>query len=131
MIPWRIFRAELIGTALLVLVGLSVVILMFGEGSSIPGVLEQALGAVDHRFLFGTTGEPIRLSPVGKQRAHPRSSRWRFRLMGKLDSVDVLGYVVAQLAERLLGSLPTPCLGRDGPERGFAPRTESTAGACL
>jgi hypothetical protein len=31
-IPWRLFFSELIGTALLVLVGLSLVILMFGAG---------------------------------------------------------------------------------------------------
>jgi len=31
--PWPVFAAELIGTALLVLVGLSLVIVMFGEGS--------------------------------------------------------------------------------------------------
>ncbi len=32
-LPWRRFASELIGTALLVLVGLSLVILMFGSGS--------------------------------------------------------------------------------------------------
>ena len=31
-IPWALFASELIGTALLVLVGLSLVILMFGAG---------------------------------------------------------------------------------------------------
>jgi aquaporin Z len=32
-IPWALFVSELIGTALLVLVGLSLVILMFGAGT--------------------------------------------------------------------------------------------------
>ena len=32
-IPWALFVSELIGTALLVLVGLSLVILMFGTGA--------------------------------------------------------------------------------------------------
>jgi aquaporin Z len=32
-IPWGLFVSELIGTALLVLVGLSLVILMFGAGT--------------------------------------------------------------------------------------------------
>ena len=31
--PWREFASELVGTALLVLVGLSLVILMFGTGT--------------------------------------------------------------------------------------------------
>jgi hypothetical protein len=34
-IPWLVLRAELVGTAVLVLVGLSLVILMFEEGSPI------------------------------------------------------------------------------------------------
>ena len=38
-IPWAALRAELVGTAALVLAGLSLVILMFGDGSPIPGVL--------------------------------------------------------------------------------------------
>ena len=32
-IPWTLFVSELVGTALLVLVGLSLVILMFGTGT--------------------------------------------------------------------------------------------------
>ena len=65
-IPWLVLRAELVGTAALVLVGLSLVILMFGEGSPIPGVLpSEGWRRLITGFLFGTTGALIALSPVG------------------------------------------------------------------
>ena len=34
-LPWELFVSELIGTGLLVLAGLSLVILVFGEGSQV------------------------------------------------------------------------------------------------
>ncbi len=34
-LPWRVFLAELLGTAALVLVGLSLVVVMFGDGSPV------------------------------------------------------------------------------------------------
>ena len=117
VIPWRIFRAELIGTALLVLVGLSVVILMFGEGSPIPGVLaSEGWRLLITGFLFGTTGALIALSPVGKRSgAHINPIvTLAFRLMGKLDSRTSLGYVVAQLSGAILGSLPLLAWGAMG-----------------
>jgi glycerol uptake facilitator-like aquaporin len=39
--PWRLFCSELVGTALLVLVGLSLVILMFGADSTISRVVPR------------------------------------------------------------------------------------------
>jgi aquaporin Z len=57
-ISWALFVSELIGTALLVLVGLSVVIFMFGTGTPMARLITG--------FLFGTTGACIALSPVGK-----------------------------------------------------------------
>ena len=51
VVPWQVFVSELVGTALLVLVGLSLVILMFGEGSPGQGGLaERRLAATDHRL---------------------------------------------------------------------------------
>ncbi|MBZ5537930.1 MAG: hypothetical protein LAO31_18395 [Acidobacteriia bacterium] len=70
--PWRLFASELVGTALLVLVGLSLVILMFGAGSPIARVLpHEGLRRLVTGFLFGTTGALIALSPVGTG-----SGRW-------------------------------------------------------
>ena len=66
--PWRLFLCEVSGTAVLVLVGLSLVIGMFGTGSPmtqlIPGMgLRQLITG----FLFGATGASIALSVVGKE----------------------------------------------------------------
>ena len=87
-LPWLVLRAELVGTAALVLVGLSFVILMFGEGSPIPSVLpSEGWRRLITGFLFGTTGASIALSPVGRRSgAHINPIvTLAFRLMGKLD----------------------------------------------
>jgi aquaporin Z len=108
-IPWALFLSELIGTALLVRVGLSLVILMFGAGSPVARVIpSEGLRRLVTGFLFGTTGACIALSPVGKvSGAHINPAvTLAFRLMGKLDVPTTLGYVAAQLAGAVVGSLP-------------------------
>lgn len=63
---WRLFVSEAIGTALLVLGGFSVVILMFGDGSPMGRLLpNQPLRMMLSAFLFGTVGSSIALSWVG------------------------------------------------------------------
>ena len=107
--PWRIFFSELIGTALLVLGGLSFVIFMFGSGSPMARILpSEGLRRLITGFLFGTTGALIALSPVGRESgAHinPIVS-FGFRLMGKLSLKRMMVYVVAQLAGAILGCVP-------------------------
>ena len=52
---WPLLRAEFIGTALLLLIGLSLVIVMFGDGSPAARVVtERGRAAGDLRF-------PVRL----------------------------------------------------------------------
>jgi glycerol uptake facilitator protein len=64
----RLFVSEFLGTAVLLLVGLSVVILMFGTGSPLARLLpNEALRRTITGFLFGTTGALIALSWVGKE----------------------------------------------------------------
>ena len=90
-IPWALFASELIGTAVLVLVGLSLVILMFGAGSPMARLIpSEGLRRLITGFLFGTTGACIALSPVGKvSGAHINPVvTLAFRLMGKLDLQD-------------------------------------------
>src|SRR5512140_2039440 len=103
--PLQIFIAELVGTAVLVLVGLSLVIGMFGVGSPIASLLpSEAVRRAITGFLFGTTGALIALSPVGKvSGAHinPVVSVG-FRLMGKLNLKMTLVYVSAQLLGGIL-----------------------------
>ena len=116
-IPWLVLRAELVGTAVLVLVGLSLVILMFGEGSPVPGLLpSEGWRRLITGFLFGTTGALIALSPVGERSgAHINPIvTLAFRVMGKLDLRTSLGYVVAQLAGAVLGSVPLLAWGAMG-----------------
>ncbi len=112
-----IYLSECIGTALLVLVGLSVVIFNNGEGSPVrhwipdDGIRRYLTG-----FLFGTTGCLITLSPVGKiSGAHinPLVSL-AFRLKRRMSTVHALGYMVAQLAGAVIGACPLLLWGRMG-----------------
>ena len=117
VLPWQVFLSELVGTALLVLVGLSLVILMFGDGSPVASALpSEGWRRLITGFLFGTTGALIALSPVGKRSgAHINPVvTMAFRLMGKLDLRTAVGYVVAQLAGAVLGSLPLLVWGAMG-----------------
>jgi aquaporin Z len=89
-LPWRLFLSELVGTALLVLVGLSLVIVMFGAGSPILRILpNEGLRRLITGFLFGTTGALIAISPVGKvSGAHINPVvTLGFRLMGRRDGL--------------------------------------------
>jgi hypothetical protein len=70
--PWRPFLSELVGTALLVLVGLSLVIVMFGSGSPVARALpSEGLRRLITGFLFGTTGALIAVSAVGRVSGAP------------------------------------------------------------
>jgi len=108
-VPWLLFGAELLGTALLVTVGLSLVILAFGQGSPLLHRIPDAgIRRLLTGFLFGTTGALIALSPLGKESgAHinPVVSL-AFWLTGKLKGCTTLGYILAQLAGASLGALP-------------------------
>jgi aquaporin Z len=108
-IPWAIFVSELIGTGLLVLVGLSLVIFMFGTGTPMARLIpSEGLRRLITGFLFGTTGTLIALSPVGmRSGAHINPVvTLAFRLMGKLDLRTTIGYILAQLSGAILGALP-------------------------
>jgi aquaporin Z len=115
--PWVLFFSELVGTALLVVVGLSLVIVDFGAGSPLanllpnPGVRRLITG-----FLFGTTGGLIALSPVGKvSGAHINPVvTLAFWLQGKMRTGHAVGYVMAQLGGAILGALPLLAWGRMG-----------------
>jgi aquaporin Z len=116
-LPWRKFASELIGTALLLLLGLSLVIFMFGTDS--PGaaaVPDMTLRMIISGFLFGAVGGSIALSPVGKvSGAHINPAvTLGFWLMGKMTTPVALGFVVAQLAGGILGCVPLPAWGAMG-----------------
>jgi aquaporin Z len=118
----RLFASELVGTALLVFFGLTLVIWMFGTGSPMVRALpEEGLRRLITGFLFGTTGALIALSPVGRESgAHINPVvTLAFRLMGKLDLRTTIGYIVAQLIGAVLGSTPLLLWGAMGESVAF------------
>jgi aquaporin Z len=121
-VPWLLFGAELVGTALLIAVGLSIIILNFGQGSPLlqlmPDVGERRLLT---GFLFGTTGALIALSPLGKESgAHLNPVvTLAFWLTGKLKARHALGYILSQLLGAALGALPLLAWGEMGRSLAF------------
>lgn len=115
--PRQLFFSEFVGTALLVLVGLSLVIVMFGAGSPIVGLVpHEGLRRLITGFFFGTTAALIAVSPVGKvSGAHLNPVvTLAFWLMRKLDVKIVVGYVLAQSAGAVIGCLPLLAWGAMG-----------------
>jgi aquaporin Z len=105
----KFFISEFFGTALLLMVGLSIVIFIFGSGSPmatlIPSVkVRQAMTG----FLFGSVGASIALSPIGKiSGAHINPAVtivfWLFR---KIEGRLAITYILAQLTGAIVGCLP-------------------------
>ncbi len=118
-IPWRLFLSELVGTAVLLLGGLSIVIFMFGAGSPMEGLLPSVkFRQMTTGFLFGCVGTLITLSTVGKESgAHINPAvTLAFWLFQKLDTRTALGLRGRAVDRCLCGLCATACLGFDGPE---------------
>jgi aquaporin Z len=118
---WRVrrqlFLSETIGTAVLVCAGLSLVILINGEGSPMLRLLPDTVARLALTgFLFGTVGGSIALSPVGKvSGAHINPAVTAgFWLMRKLEARAAVGYIVAQLIGGCVGALPLLLWGAMG-----------------
>jgi aquaporin Z len=114
---YRLFLSELVGTALLLAVGLSVVILCWGEGSSIAKLIPgHALRRAVTGFLFGCTGCLVTLSPVGKiSGAHINPAvSLAFWLRGKMRTGSMLLYIIGQSIGAVIGCLPLLLWGNQG-----------------
>ena len=113
----NLYAAELIGTALLVFAGVSVMIINFGQGSPVPLLVPDA-GA--RRFmtgaLFGSVAALIAVSPIGKiSGAHINPAvTLAFWLEGKLAWRDALLYALAQFVGGILGAVPLLAWGPIG-----------------
>ena len=116
-VRWRLFFSEVIGTATLVCGGLSLVIVMSGDGSPMGQIVpNERLRTALTAFLFGCVGTAIALSRVGRESgAHINPAvTMGFWLLRKLDGRAATGYIVAQLLGGCLGALPLLAWGSMG-----------------
>jgi len=113
----KFFISEFFGTALLLLVGLSIVIFMFGSGSPMAQLIpEIKVRQVITGFLFGSIGASIALSPIGKlSGAHINPAvTMVFWLFKKIEGRLAITYVLAQLTGAIIGCLPLLIWGQMG-----------------
>jgi aquaporin Z len=116
-VRWRLFFSEVIGTAALVFGGVSMVIVMSGDGSPMRWLVpNERVRMALTAFLFGCVGTAVALSRVGTESgAHINPAvTMGFWLLRKLDTRAAVGYVVAQLAGACLGALPLLAWGTMG-----------------
>jgi aquaporin Z len=134
---WRPIVAEFIATAALLAGGLSIVIVIFGEGSPVARIVpSEDVRRPISGFLFGSLGALIAVSPLGKESgAHVNPVvTMAFWLVRRLETRMALGYVGAQLAGALAGSLPMVLWGAMGRSVAFgatAPGAAYTTGTAL
>jgi aquaporin Z len=113
----KFFISEFLGTALLLMCGLSIVIFMFGSGSPMADLIPNVkIRQIITGFLFGSIGASIALSPIGKiSGAHINPAVtmvfWLFR---KLEGRLAITYVLAQLTGAIIGCLPLLVWGAMG-----------------
>lgn len=123
--------SELIGTALLVLIGLSIVIFDFGRGSPLIAVLPSAAARrALTGGLFGATGMSIALSPVGRvSGAHinPVVSI-AFWFERTLPTKALVGFVASQLLGAVVGAVPLLLWGQMGRSIAYAATSPGPAG---
>jgi len=119
---FHIYLSEFIGVFFLVLLGLSVVILINGDGSPvkrwIPG---EGIRRAVTGWFFGTTGCLITISRVGKiSGAHinPIVSI-AFLLKKKLSLQHTIGFIIAQMAGAAAGAFPLLLWGPQGRSVGY------------
>jgi aquaporin Z len=111
------YASELLGTALLVFLGLSIVIAFWGRGAPLtalpipPGARRLLTG-----FLFGSVGAAIAFSPIGKMSgAHINPAvTFAFWLEGKLRWRDASFYTLSQLIGAAFGAAALIFWGTSG-----------------
>jgi aquaporin Z len=117
-----LYMAEFGGTALLVGIGVSIVIAMFGTGSPVPPLLpDPSLRRFGTGALFGSVAALIAISPIGRiSGAHLNPAvTLAFWLEGKLAWRDAFLYVLAQFAGGIIGALPLLAWGPIGQSVAF------------
>ena len=100
--------AEFAGTGILMLGGLSAVMLNFGPGSVMTGLIPSSSGRLLLTgLLFGGTGSLIAISSLGRRSgAHLNPAiTLGFWLTRTLHASDLVGYVIAQLLGAVAGTI--------------------------
>ena len=131
---WPLWCSELVGTALLVAAGCSLVILDFGAGSPVAALVPGAgLRRALTGFLFGSVGALIAISHVGKiSGAHINPVvTLAFWLEGRMKGMVALGYVAAQLLGGVLGALALRGWGAMGASVAYAATQPGPAGPAV
>jgi aquaporin Z len=103
----RIWAAEASATALLILFGLSVVCLVFGEGSPVAEAIpSHSLGLLVTGLVFSGCNSLLAVSPLGRlSGAHLNPAvTLAFRVLGRVSASDVAGYLSAQFLGALAGA---------------------------
>ena len=103
----REWLAELVGTALLLMGGLSAITLDFGSRSPVVSLLpSHSMRLLLTGALFAATGSLIAISPLGRiSGAHLNPAvSLAFWLSGKMHHHDVGAYVAAQLVGACIGA---------------------------
>ena len=126
--------SEMVGTALLVLVGLSIVIFDLGAGSPLATVIPAEGGRrALTGLLFGTTGMAIALSPVGRvSGAHinPVVSL-AFWFEKSLPGRALVPFVASQLVGAVLGAVPLLAWGSMGRSLSYGATAPGVQGVAL
>jgi aquaporin Z len=112
-----LYVSEMVGTALLLFLGLGVVIFNWGIGSPVIKLIpaEPVRRAVTG-FLFGCVGCLVTLSPVGKiSGAHINPAvTIAFWLNRKMKTGAMAGYLISQMVGAVLGSIALLLWGTKG-----------------
>jgi aquaporin Z len=104
---WAEWSCELVGTALLLLGGLSAVCLDFAPGSPVASAVpDHSVRLLITGVLFAGTGSLVAVSPLGRRSgAHLNPSvTLAFWRRGHMHPHDLAGYIVAQVAGAFAGT---------------------------
>lgn len=128
------WSCELVGTAVLVFLGLSAVVLDFGTHSPIASVVTSASARrLLTGVLFASSGALVTVSPLGRRSgAHLNPAvTLAFWLQGHVHRHDLAGYLVSQCAGAVAGAAALRLVwsgraasvhyGRTTPRRGCRP----------
>lgn len=104
---WPEYGSELLGTAFLVFIAISAVILTFNSGSPLAAMLpNRGARRLVTGLLLAASGPSVSISPLGKlSGAHLNPAlSLAFWLQGKMHPHDLVGYLASQLLGAVLGT---------------------------